>query len=164
MTARRLLFVPCLVTHLCLAHFSKFSVRLPPRHTLLPTHHFPLLSSHCSYLFVTLSSWHPSRATWTRRLGCLGRMCSLPPLPTYPRCPQSTTFQASSRSHFSCTTPFTSNPGVLPWSPRWGRSWFLVRSRLVALMICLPSVLDFAKGLHPASLLFVDAVGFSVSF
>ena len=33
---------------------------------------------------VTLSSRHPSRATWTRRLCCLGRMCSLPPLPSYP--------------------------------------------------------------------------------
>ena len=33
---------------------------------------------------VTLSSQHPSQATWTCHLGCLGRMCSLPPLPSYP--------------------------------------------------------------------------------
>ena len=94
---------------------------------------------------VTLSSQHPSQATWTCHLGCLGRMCSLPPLPSYPV--SSICNFSSFKPSLSCMTPFTSNHGMLPWLPQWGHT-------------CDPSVWDFTKA---ALLLFFRAcMGFSV--
>jgi hypothetical protein len=61
---------------------------ISPLLILLTTHHFPSqLTVHCLHtvgMFCHLSSQHPSRATWMRHLGCLGRMCLLPPLSDLP--------------------------------------------------------------------------------
>ena len=120
---------------------------------LLSTHHFPLLSSRCSYLFVTLSSRHPSRAIWTRRLGCLGRMCSLPPLLTY-------------LMYSICNPPSLKPFALFPHDTLHQQPW---RAALVAAVGTLmvsgllpprgthnPSLLcpGLCEGLHPASLLF----------
>ena len=48
-------------------------------------------------------------------VGCV----SFPPF-FLTRCPQSAALQVSSCSYSFHTTPFTSNPGILPWLPRWG--------------------------------------------
>ena len=66
----------------------------------------------------------PGRAVWAASVGCV--RCPLPSfLPDILNL-QSFKLPASSRSHSFCTPPFTSNPGVPPWLPRWECSWFLL--------------------------------------
>ena len=96
--------------------------------------------------FVALSSRYPSQATWTRRLGCLGRMCSLPPSFLLTRCHQSATFQSSSFKPFSLFPHDTLHKQ--PWRAALVTSVGPTRgfsSRLVALVNRLSSVLDFRK-------------------
>ena len=117
---RRLLFRPIVLEFVSnLTHYSKFPVTrfmfvLSPLPFLLATSPLSLLCATIFTLFgcfqvVTLSSRHPSRAAWTRRLGCLGRMCSLTPPPPslLPDVPNLQPFkhQASSISRYFRTTP-----------------------------------------------------------
>ena len=99
-----------------------------------PTHHFPSFTLFGSS--VTLSSRHPSRATWTCRLGCLGRMCSLPPLPSYP---MSSICNPSSIKHQAVLTLSARHPSQATLACRLGCLGG------VALVIRLSSVLDFTK-------------------
>ena len=83
-----------------------------------PTHHFPP-SSRCLDLpspfpHGTLHE-QPGRVVWVASVGCV----RCPPF-FLTRCPQSAALQVSSRSYSFRTTPFTSNPGMPPWLPRWG--------------------------------------------
>ena len=85
----------------------------------------------------TSSTLHPSWAFLTRHLGCLGGMCSLPPLPLA-RCPQ---ISRSSRSSHLFSfflhdtlheqpwrTALVALVGALVASPAWWHSWFVLAS------------------------------------
>ena len=89
---------------------------------------------------VALPTRHLSRATLTSRLGCLGRTCSLSPLPSYPMSPicklqDALTLSARhlSQAILACCL------GCLGGGAR------VFSSLLAALVIHLSSVLDFAK-------------------
>ena len=129
------------------------SYMLPPY-----CHHLPSPSTSGPLPFVTPSSRYPSRATLTRCLGCLGGICSLPPLSSYPM---------SSICNSSSIKPFSLFPHDTlhkqPWRAALVASVgaLVVSSCLAALVIRLFSVLDFTEACL-ASLF--GAVDFSVSF
>ena len=107
--------------------YGKFPVSCHLPHTChnscLPVHRFPLPSRHAVQIFChPFSSRHPSRATWTRSLDCLGRVCSLPPPFPFTWRPRSGIFGVSSHPYSFRTTPFSRYPGVPPWLPGWP-SW-----------------------------------------
>ena len=114
----------------------------------LPAHHtFPFYCATVFMLFrsfATLSLTYPSRATWTRRLSCLGRMCSLPlPFPLI-QCPRSATVQESSFKLFSLLR----HPSQATLACRLGCFGGAARgfsSRLATLVARLSSVLNFRK-------------------
>jgi hypothetical protein len=110
-----------------------------------------LLLSRCSdllspFLHCTLHE-QPRCAVCVVLVGCI------PCPPHFPQAltqyPRSVTFQASSHLHSFCMIPFTGNPGMPPWLPLWGHSWFL----LLPGGACELSVLSWTLG-RPASLLF----------
>ena len=131
-------------------------------HTLLPyRHHLPSPSTSrpLPSIFgslVTLSSRHPSRATLTRRLGCLGGMCLLLspfPLPSYPMssiCKLQAVLTISARYPPQAT--FACRFGCLSGGARG------LFSLLVALVDRLFSILDFTR----VKYCLTGAVGFSV--
>src|ERR1700677_1333466 len=124
-----------------------------------PTHHFP---SYCVTVFtlfgsfVTLSSRHPSRATWTRRLGCLGRMCSLPPPSFLPDVLNLQPFKLQAVCTLSARHPSQATLACCLGHIGGGARGFLPPG-----VTRDPSVLDFAKACLAS---FFGAVGFSVSF
>jgi hypothetical protein len=119
----------------------------PPFHATSP--HFPSYYAAVFTLFgsfVILSSRHPPRAIWTRRLSCLGRCVRCPPSLT--RCPQSATLQLSSHSYSFCTTPFTNNLGVPPLLPRWGARGFLPPGGTRDPSVLCPLLFSWRRGFH----------------
>ena len=96
-----------------------------------------------------------------RRPGCLGRMCSLPLLPFYAI---SSIYNLSSVKNQAFLTLSARHPSQATLACRLGCLGGDARgfsSRLVALVICLSSVLDLRKAWLAS---FFGVVGFSVSF
>ena len=136
-----------------------------PFMTLLLSHYFLFFWAVLFVLFkyfVTLSSLHPSQETLTRHLGCLGQMCPLPPPPSN-----------VVSSIFKLFKLFSSLPILPAQQPSratlahrldcLGRSARGFFSHLMALVICLTSVVDFAQACLASFLAPVLCASFQVS-
>ena len=147
----------CVLTHYS-TQYGKFPVRPRCQRSMYPPH-LPFLFAASSPLpstdtavftlfgsFVTLSSRYPSRTARTHRLGCLGRMCSLP-LP-FPLTPMSLICNRSRIKLQAVLTLSARHPAQATLVCRLGCLGGAARgfsSHLVALVIRLSSVLNFRK-------------------